>query len=912
MKNKIRLCLACLASSYLCVDLFAGIYTGPTDESTFTQLLADVEAKHVELQAKIEQAALAGVNVQYAQVSLATLSVFKDTHAPWDRANPDVIADLYSRSYFSRFDPGGAERLPFDELADCLELADTAIVELQLQIDGGLLLKRTPDFSSGSVLEQEGVFKHEGRAVIPGKFFWGPFEEEPMQAFGRMGEHYIAMIGLDPDLSLNEARSQSLRTSIENQVAANRVPIQTFIGHVAPDDFWMKTEYPEVFEVGREFTDYDIDHPIVRTWMEALFSGQLGDARDRYGDVDRIHMLSNEPNFAISQGGRGASHGVSSYTMDKYENWLREKYQEIGTLNGVYGTTFSSFSEVQATYTIPLRTSYRGGPVWYDWMVFNRERVNEWMTFLNETVKAVDPDGLTHVKVWGEGSIHADFIDEGIDVEYISEMVDVTGTDNQCTPLGAEWDLRHQQGWRDRYMLEWRNQAIMLDFVKSIAPDKVFFDSEWHGLSGGRWRDFHIDPEYVRIALWLAAKDGLGAINSWLWNRRADGSVRSMAYVATSDFQPLQLDAYGRTMKELNAHGRAVTALAPKERDVLVYYSADAAIQDGDYPEEMASVYEALKVMNLRVGFTTPKAFSNVSADSQIVVIPPTEYMSDVDLAALVEFSNSGGRILIVDSNRCFLRTEMGALRGAGSAPVPLASIDYEGPYEMADAFSLVLEGETPDFPVSLDIRDANEQKAYGVLASQFRDPFRDVVFVSLANASQEPRSVAMEKMGHQGGAPTYINSLTGQEIGSTVLLAPQDVVLLEIGNLDTVWSEFVERFGLSGDPSSDEDGDFVLDGIELLVGGDPRDDSNRGTAPRIDISKEGVRTVSSIEPIVSQLGFEVWPEWSDSLLSNDWSSIWRELEETAIEESEYQRVERKPAGEGGDELFFRYRIVEL
>lgn len=888
----------------------AGVYSGATDDATFTQLLDDVTAKRAELQAKIVEAGLAGLNVQYARVSLVTLDVFKDTHAPWDRANPESIQALYDRSYFSRFDPVGPVALPFDELADCLEMADAAIAELQQQIDGNLKLKLSPDFSTGGIVPESGVFKREGREVIPSKFFWGPFEGGPMEAFGRMGELYIAMVGLEPDLSLNEIRNQNLRTLVEEQVAANRVPIQTFIGHVAHDDFWMKTEHPEVFAYEREFTDYDIDHPIVRTWMEALFEGQLGDARDRYGDAERIHMLANEPNFAIGQGGRGSTHGVSPYTMDKYAAWLETKYGTVSELNDVYGSSFSEFAEVKGVYTIPLAISYRGGPVWYDWMMFNRVRANEWFRFLDETVRAVDPGGMTHVKIWGEGSIHADFIDEGIDVEFISKLVDVTGTDNQSTPLSAEWDLRRQQGWRDRYSLEWRNQAVMLDFVKSIAPDKVFYDSEWHGLSGGRWRDFHIEPDYVRASLWLAAVDGLGAINAWLWNRRADGSVRTDAYVATSDFQPIQLDAFGRTMKELNAHGRAVTSLAPKKRNVLVYYSVDTAIQDGDYPEEMASVYEALKVLNIGVGFTTADEFGSVSADSQIIVVPPTEYMSDEDLLALEAFSAAGGRVVLVDSNRCFLRTHMGVTRSGGSNLSPLGSIDYASPYVMADGFTALLEGETPELPVAIDIRDDSDQAAYGVLVSQYKDPVRDVVFVSLVNVSQEALSVSLTKRNHTGGTPAYQNCLTGQLVEETVLLDPMDVVLLEIGNLTTDWNSFVTHYGLSGELETDFDGDGVMDVLEFLHGGDPADSLFLGSSFEFRRNGAGRLALLSNEPVKETSGLLFDLEWTDSLESGEWYRQWESVEGSSSIESGLESIERVPDVANFDSLFFRYRVM--
>ncbi|MBK1879670.1 alpha-amylase family protein [Pelagicoccus mobilis] len=892
---------------------FAGVYDGPTTDAAFTQLLSDVDAKRVDLVAKMDEAEQAGHTTAYAQVSLATLDEYRNVIAIWDRENNQFIQDMYSaRSFLGNRDPVGAEGVPFDELADCIELADAAIAELQRQIDGELILQAPPDFASGNTRVAGGRFERDGKAVIPSKFFWGKFQENLLQAYGRMGEQYMAVSDMESATTIREGRRTLLHSSIEDQVAANRLPLQTFLGHYVQPDSWARIEHPEVFERGgREFTDYDIDNPLVRQWIETLLDEMLGDQSARLGDSERIHMLSNEPNFAIRQGGRDASHGVSDLTMDKYGVWLQNKYTSITELNAVYGTSHADFASVKATYTIPLANSYRGGPVWYDWMRFNMDRVNEWFQFLNDEVKAVDPAGKTHIKLWGEGSIHQDFVDEGIDIEYVVDLVDVPGTDNQMSSSTAHYNTRRNLDWQDRWILEWRTQAIMLDFVKSLAPNKPFFDSEWHGLSGGRWLDFHLPPEFVKAGLWLAGTNGLNAMNAWLWNRRSDGSVRASVYLATSDFQPIQMDAFGRAFKELNAHGNAVDSVVPSERYHIIYYSQDSAIQDGQYPENLIDVYEALKILNVPVGFTTPKRLGSVSIESQTLIVPSTAYVSDADFAGIQAFAQAGGRVVLVDPDNCFARTELGALREGELGFTPFGELELGEVLGMADSFGSLLQSVIPELPVQLTVEDENANPAYGVLLTQDQEASVGRRTFSLINVSQGLRSVEVELSSGDGDEVVLVDLLTGREYGENFTMDPYEVLLLrEQGT--SAWQALVEQHGLSGDLAADFDADGVVDFEEYAFGGDPVDPLVRGHRPRTQINEDGSITFTFVRPSHNRWDIDYVAQWTEDIEAGVWTSDW-EVQSSSPSAYEGLEVSSHKVTDGEIELIlFRVKLENV
>lgn len=763
--------------------LFAGVYKGATDDATFAQLLAEVNTKSEQLDQKVTEAKSLGLNTDYAQVSQVTIALFKDTFAPWDKNNQEKVQAMYDAKYFSQYDPVGAKGLPFDELADSIEVAEAAIAQLQQQIDGIIKLATPPNFKAGVLRLNGPNYELDGNAVIAGKFFWQPNNKDIMEAYGYGGEGYYSVQDLDTETTLKTWRQSNLLTLLKDQELNNRAPIQFFLGHIVPQSYWLRDKYPEAFAKGsRLFTDYDIDNPAVKNWLDTLFNKQLPTAVYELGNTERVHMIANEPTFSIREGGVDADRGVSEHTLAKYVTWLENKYGTIVQLNTVYSANFSHFNELKTAYTIPLSLSYQGSAVWYDWNRFNMDRVNEWFTYLHNGVHSADANAKTHIKVMGERALHTPYQDEGLDFEFIAKLVDMPGSDNQSSSLAAEWDVRHDLSWQNKYSLEWRAQTMMLDFNKSIAPQKHFYDSEWHGLSGARWRDFHMSPEYVRSTLWLGATHGLGSLTSWVWNRKEDGSIDPRAdFIGTSVTQPIQLDAYGRTLKELNAHGNKISKLVPLKRNYLLYYNKDAAIQDAQYTSKMAEIYEALKLLNVPTGFTTPTELSKVEPQTQVVIIPPTIYISDSDLANLTAFIEQGGNTVLFDKGTSFTQTELGKNRANPNTFTAMSALTVSDILVMADQLKSALSEVTIAQSISVELSDSQNNPVYGVLSQQFDDEPTNRTILSFVNVSQENRTV---KLSSKLGIPSdVVNVITQQKLSAEIIMKPMDALLLSIGS---------------------------------------------------------------------------------------------------------------------------------
>ena len=751
-------------------------WDGATDASAWAELTAGVESNRVELAGLIAQAETAGLSTDYAEVSLTVLERFQ-VFAQYDRSNPEFWSNAVASVWWGSKLPDSETyhiELPFDELQSCIDLSDSAITELEQQLSGELVRQPPHDFSSGLPVLSNGVYLLNGKPSFPSTFTWMPEDDDLHQAFGRIGTSFYQLTHLNPDGSVSSSYVSSQRSELAAQTADNIAPQQIMLGGAVDD--WMVATNPAVTDGGRYYVKYDTDSPQVRDWLTQLFEGFLPDVcgPSGSGDASRIHLLANEPNFATREGGWLAENGVSANTKEHYKQWLETRYtNDIAFLNSTYGTSYADFDAARDGLVLPISMSLQGGPIWYDWCRFNMDRINDFFSFLKTGIQSKDASPAS-IKILG-GQMLASR-DEGMDMEYLSGLMDVLGADNKLTPLGAtDLNINDSLAWTNRYGMDWIPQSMTLDFMRSISPGRAFYDSEWHGLSSGRWRDLQMSGDYVRAALWMGVTHGISAMQAWYWPRGADGSMaRGTAdgIIGSILTLPEALDAYGRTFKELNAHPEKVHAFSVSDRFYMLYYCEEAAIQDDDYLTQLAAVYESLKLLNVPVGFATPTTLSNLNSSTQTLIVPPTQFISDSSLASLQAFETAGGRIVQVNGTAAsFSKDEHGAGRSLPSLSL-VASVSFSSDIDtLFQTLETALAAVKPDLPFEVTITDGGAP-ASGVIAMQSGDEQT----IALINLSKEPRTVSLRVDGEE---LLFRDLLTGRGSSGSFSMEPNDVRLL-------------------------------------------------------------------------------------------------------------------------------------
>lgn len=769
---------------YIACSIVLPMQARANNDAVWDQLNHKVETRRIELNVLISEANQKGINTDYASVSEQVISAFQMA-AQHDRENVERVRRIFQTfSYYNKTDPMAADQLAFNELKACLDVADHAAAELRRQLAREITLSDPPDFTNGMMELAAGYYRLDGRAVFPSSLVWMPKEEEFMQAFGRLGEGYYTLGGLKEDGTLDSRVLKRAVASLENQCQLNAAPLVFFMGH-APAG-WMKRQHPEIMEGARHFTQYDIDSPLIRAWIKTLCARLLPGMSQAGGNRPMAHLLANEPHFATQKGGWRARNGLSKFGMQKYRHWVAVKYKTVEAVNDAYNTSYKNLDQVKVD--LPINPALRGGVLWYDWCRFNMDRVNEWFTFLKQQVQANDLfKSPVTIKMLGF-TLSTPLRDHGLDIEYLTKLQDIPGADLRVAPYDAIFYGKHEEGldpetgWLSRYAYDWVEQSMYLDFTKSICPDKLFYDSEWHGFGAVSWRHFNLSRDYVRSALWLAFSHGMGAIKPWLWGRGSDGSLKENAdHIGELATQPVALDAYGRTLKELNAHAERVASATPRERFFIIYYCEEAAIQDENYTGHFKDIYEALKLLNLPVGFTTPSEIGGLDARKQILIIPPTRFIADDSLARIKTFQHSGGRVVLVDVDRSFLKNEVGVTRSGAGITKSFATLPLNSVLQMAEDLDSALAPVKPAMPMDVAVTDLAGKKAYGVIIHQSRDPKTQKLLLVLNNVSKDQRAINFKLNGKP--MEKMMDVITRRLVRNGLKLEPCDVRMLN--NID-------------------------------------------------------------------------------------------------------------------------------
>ncbi len=757
------------------LSLFAVLgWDGATDEATWQQMKNEVSSAQLKLDTKIQEAQAAGLSTERAEVSQVVLKNFL-IFAQYDRDHPEVLKKEMEDLWWKDKIPNNYDiHLPFEELKDSLEVARFAMAELDAQLKKDITLKPAIDFSKSAInLGNGGVFQ-KGRAVFPSTFNWLHNDPELLKAFGTISSSYMAASKLGRDGKVHQNTRAQTRDQLISHDKVGVTPTVFFLGHSLAG--WMKEKHPETTKGSRHFTRCDPDSPLVRKWYEQLFEQTLPEAITQMGDASRIHLLANEPHFATREDGWLSKNGISEATYDHYEKWLKERYDnDISKLNTSYDTQHVDFNAARKAITVPISTSLVGGPIWYDFCRFNMDRANDWFTFLNQGMKKHDPkSGKTTVKVLG-GSLLDTWRDGGIDVEHLADLQDVMGSDLTTIPHDfINVNIKGKPEWPQYYCMEWVEQSIALDFFKSLYPEKPFYDSEWHGLDA-KWKNYNLGRDYVQSALWLAFSHGMNMIEAWVWSRHRDGSPmdRDCVFVGEIITQPVALDSFGRTMKELNAHAPTIHELASTERPFRIFYCEEAAIQNQTYTKGLQKLYEAGKMLNLPLGFTTPTKLSQLT-EQHTLLIPPTQFISEDSLTALKKFP---GKVVALDAEKNFIKTEHGKDRAAVTLKnvTPISAKGHA--FALADRLHPILAPLIPARQIPISITDLQGKKAYGVIAKE-AELKNGAIAISLINLSKDSRRV---KLSRSENLDQPFDLIHGLPLGQEIEMKPYQVELLKI-----------------------------------------------------------------------------------------------------------------------------------
>ena len=606
-------------------------------QSSFAQLEQTALNKITELEALITQAENAGLDVLKEKMTVRTAEIFLG-YANWDEAN--IVENT---SYFELVNIYSANAtqmatdLPDFERNEVIIMLDEAIATINEVIAGTIVRKPTPNIDWENITVSGNEVLFNGQPVFLSDYTWKPDIAELTEFYGNKDGYFMT-----PSDVIDAQGTIKASVITELQSKPNGRFGSVFMNHKNTPQ-WALDTYDN-FEVGGTlYTEYDIDNPGAREMQGFLIDGCVPImAGKKYTKMG--YMLTNEPHWN-SIADTWEADPVSEYTKAKFRTWLSNKHTNISALNSLWGTSFANFNAI--TIEIPIQSNLQGTPMWYDWMKFNMYRVTDWFTFLHDKVLENDPTAKTHIKImphlWSDNKK-----DSGIDLEALTRLTDIIGND------AKSWNSYLWGGpedWEDKYSFHWKEVGMAYDFMKSVSPNKIIYNSEAHYLSTGKFRDLYLEPSYARASYWLAHLSGMNISQTWVWARYADGSIRSSAgkgYAGSNNQQPRIINEVASTVMDLNSNAEDIYAMQQLDKPIRIFYSQTSAINKTNHLDDIFDLYEAMYFEGTPIGFATQGIIEEQNnSDWEAILVYKTEFVTEEELSALQTYLDNGGTVIM-------------------------------------------------------------------------------------------------------------------------------------------------------------------------------------------------------------------------------------------------------------------------
>ena len=714
---------------------------GPADEAfRVLTLVTNSEQKISALSAKLQSCRVAGQ----------------------DTASPDAtlaVAELFCR--YSRYDAGqpGLREPALRSMHYVGQMLDEELRRADEVLAGRTNYPSIPKWRSAvGVSWHDGGFWSDGEPLFLSGFNWDASEARTNpQLLKRLGVNLVDGMfqgSIRADGSFDDAGYRAGPIAYLGRMANAELAVDFLYGIEPPR--WLFNEVTNLAQHGYgNGVNHVIEHPRAVTYREQvldhfvpLYAGQRS-----FFALD----LANEPAFQ----------GPSALMFDLWRAWLERKYGTLDALNQAWSTHLASLKAIDRFPSQPevmkdqwsraevdfSRPGVRG--MHYDWCAFNNERISDYFGSLSARIHAREPRVATHVKVmlgnYFTGSteerawrMNLSYHTFGLDLEALARSCSLLGGDVDLLDLSQEPKPNRRYG-SVPYIIGWLDASLAADFLKSLAPDKPFYDSEFHIT-----RDDQVVTNaasakaHIETALWLAHLHGMAGNLAWYWSRGADGSVAGGQWFRGSLLQqPWMLHGYAQETLSLRRFVREVRAFAQETRPVRLLYSEPSAIQDAHYLDALRDAYEALNFLGAPIGFVTEPQLAErrVPSGTLLVIVPNAQYVQDKTRPALKALIAKGLSVRIIGDHSLSM-TPTGGLRSDAAARIAGAEYIALGtPQEYQLSFNDWLK--SAGIECGLLALDTGGRPAWGIEVRTARQGDRRLAYV--VNLLRQPIDVILK-----------------------------------------------------------------------------------------------------------------------------------------------------------------------
>eukprot|EP00040_Diaphanoeca_grandis_P030671 m.181891 g.181891 ORF g.181891 m.181891 type:complete len:836 (+) comp32086_c0_seq1:276-2783(+) len=621
-------------------------------------LLESCATEHTSLLAETNSAEAAGLPVYLERSTLEVTRYFMLVAASDNGTNAqDVIRKHYEAFYF-KAEAGVADTLaaslPVREANDTLHTLQRARAILAQTTLATRLTLPSRDLTTASICN--GYFCNSQGIPVFGAGF-NVFDDGGAAPFNAVSTGVtvntvgFAAAYLYENLTWPTVLIERARDTLEQANAINQT-IHILMGQSMPD--WAEKKWPGL-NTGN-FTShgfsYDIDNPGAAIVTSAAINAFL----DVHGCNKAFGgwIMANEPDFSISG---------TPYTMAKYRTWLNQRYNSnVTRLNHAWNTTYAAIDNIS---THPAQPSWKdplvlGGEAaeWWDWNNFNNLRVAQFFKHIYDDIHAWK-GGPTTARCVGttikaqDGNLFNTHAGKGINRTALIGLQTINGNDAPMAPTGATIVGSNAKLYTkptfstpnymlSNYVADWVCLAAGYALQRSLDFTKPVYNTEWHGVGTLAWRDEHMTPEYVNVAVWLGLYHGEAMNMAWYFPRSGifPQNANQFADSFTGSFGtlPAVTDMFLRAFFTASTHGSVVASLNRIPPRVWLLRSLSSFTLNHNSSTTLVETFEVTSFLGMNVGFLFEDQLNGIG-DTDVVLIPGSTHAQDNTVAWLSQRS---------------------------------------------------------------------------------------------------------------------------------------------------------------------------------------------------------------------------------------------------------------------------------
>ncbi len=527
------------------------------------------------------------------------------------------------------------------------------------------------------------------------------------------------------------------------RAAAANVKVDYLISpHYMPE--WVYRKYPHLRQSRDGFIKYSLFAPesldVLRQYI-GRFAPLLKDQPALLSIC-----LSNEPINVESPD--------SPPHQQAWRAWLQARHKNLITLNTRWKTNYTDWNE------IPIPEADSGAP-YAEWQEFNAETLANWHRALADAVSQYLPDTPKHTKLMSWSFTNDRELPRGVDPERFAAFCELNGNDASTYPL---WE--RDAAWA----FGWVTTMLAHDLQRSLR-DAPVFNSENHIIRDRETR--YVPPQHARAVLWEEAIRGLSATTFWVWERTDDPKSD---FAGSLLHRPEIVEALAHTTLDLNRLAPYIAALQNQPPDVhLLYSQYDMVMQGVDAVVPRDSLYIALTMLGVRVGFITERqlAARQLPSNASRLIVANTQYITDEAFAGLDQLRQQRG-LMVLGFGEPSLQFDRYGRRRLSR---PGTTTFERNPLLDARRLFIRLQPLLGNWGIARPLRllSENDQPVWGV---GYRvAPYEDGYVASLCNYTRAPITVRLVSDANQPIKAT--NLIDDTTVEGALTLQPLEPVLL-------------------------------------------------------------------------------------------------------------------------------------